>query len=61
MTTALSRSVPVRLSLAPDGTIRYHAMDNLRAAMMLLGIVLHAGLSYTHMPRNSIWHFKDAG
>ena len=60
MTTATSPSVPVRREPAPDGTVRFHALDNLRAAMMLLGIVLHAGLSYTHMPRNPIWPFKDA-
>jgi glucan biosynthesis protein C len=60
VTTATSPSVPVRPGLAPEGTVRYHTLDNLRAAMMLLGIVLHAGLSYTHMPRNSIWPFKDA-
>ena len=39
---------------------RYHALDSLRAAMMFLGIVLHAGLSYSHMPRSATWPFKDA-
>src|SRR4051812_13224839 len=38
---------------------RDHALDALRAAMMLLGIVLHAGLSYTHLPTKRIWTFKD--
>jgi len=28
--------------------------------MMLLGIVVHAGLSYSHMPRSALWPFKDA-
>lgn len=60
MTTATSPIVPVRQDLVGNGTIRYHAMDSLRAAMMLLGIVLHAGLSYTHMPRSPIWPFRDA-
>ena len=27
--------------------------------MMLLGIVLHAGLSYTHLPTRPLWPFKD--
>jgi hypothetical protein len=60
VTTATSPSMPVRWGFGPDGTVRYHAMDKLRAAMMLLGIVLHAGLSYSHMPRAPIWPFKDA-
>ena len=38
---------------------RDHALDALRAAMMLLGIVLHAGLSYTHLPTRPLWPFKD--
>ena len=28
-------------------TRRYHALDSLRAGAMLLGLVLHAGVSYT--------------
>ena len=27
---------------------------------MLLGIVVHAGLSYSHMPRSRLWPFKNA-
>ena len=42
------------------GPRRYHALDSLRAAMMLMGIVVHAGLSYTHMPSSPIWPFKDS-
>src|SRR4051795_3374595 len=38
---------------------RDHALDALRAAMMLMGIVLHAGLSYTQLPTKPIWPFKD--
>src|SRR5436190_4742025 len=42
---------PPRSTLFPYTTLfRSHALDALRAAMMLLGIVLHAGLSYTHLP-----------
>lgn len=39
---------------------RYHALDGLRAAMMLLGIVLHASVSYiiTVLPENA-WGYKD--
>ena len=44
----------------PADSRRFHALDSLRAAMMLLGIVVHAGLSYSHMPRSEIWPFKDA-
>jgi glucans biosynthesis protein C len=36
---------------------RYHALDGLRAGMMLLGIVFHAALPYTTLPR---WPFKDS-
>ena len=36
---------------------RYHAMDALRAAMMLLGIFLHASLAYTTLPNG---RYKDA-
>ncbi len=61
MTISTKPSVPVRRGLAFQGTGRFHALDNLRAAMMLLGIVLHAGLSYSHMPRSAIWPYKDAG
>ena len=50
---------PLRRETSPRGPTRYHALDSLRAAMMLMGILLHAGLSYTHMPRSSIWPFKD--
>ncbi len=39
-------------------TQRYHALDSLRATMMLLGIALHAGINYIHtvLP---IYFFKD--
>jgi glucan biosynthesis protein C len=40
-------------------TERDHALDALRAAMMLLGIVLHAGLAYATLPTKPIWPFKD--
>jgi fucose 4-O-acetylase-like acetyltransferase len=37
---------------------RYYALDSLRAAMMLLGILLHAGCSYTTLVI-PVWAFKD--
>lgn len=39
---------------------RFHALDGLRAAMMLLGIVLHASVSYivAVLPENA-WGYKD--
>lgn len=42
-----------------DGGQRYHSLDALRAAMMLLGIVLHAMASYTTFPLGDTWPFRD--
>jgi glucan biosynthesis protein C len=33
-----------------DGETRFHALDNLRAIMMWLGIVLHVGMHYVTIP-----------
>jgi glucans biosynthesis protein C len=38
---------------------RYHALDALRASMMLLGIVLHAMASYTTLALGEAWPLKD--
>ena len=38
---------------------RYHSLDALRAAMMLLGIVLHAAASYVAGPLGAAWPYKD--
>lgn len=38
---------------------RFHSIDALRAAMMLLGLVLHAGLTNTTMRRFDVWPIKD--
>lgn len=50
--------------LLPDVTDnpppRYHALDALRAAMMLLGLLLHAALAYTVTPTGDVWPYKDA-
>lgn len=39
---------------------RLHALDGLRAAMMLLGLVLHSAISYGTYPYGSAWPYKDA-
>lgn len=41
----------------PDG--RYHALDAMRASMMLLGIVLHAACSYTTFDLGTAWPYWD--
>lgn len=41
------------------GDVRYYAFDSLRAAMMLLGIVLHVATSYTITIPRSGWGYKD--
>jgi glucan biosynthesis protein C len=40
--------------------IRYHALDGLRAVMMLLGLVLHTVVSYMDTPPSPAWAFRDA-
>ncbi|MEX1128961.1 MAG: acyltransferase family protein [Vicinamibacterales bacterium] len=39
---------------------RDHSLDALRAAMMLLGLVLHSAASYTVNPLREVWPFRDA-
>ena len=39
---------------------RYHSLDALRAAMMLLGLVLHSAASYTQAPLREAWPYQDA-
>ena len=38
---------------------RLHAFDGLRAAMMLLGLVLHSACNYQDSPADAIWNFRD--
>lgn len=38
---------------------RYHSLDALRAAMMLLGLVLHSAASYTRTPLGWAWPYRD--
>lgn len=40
---------------------RIYALDALRAIMMLLGLVLHAGITYATADYASFWPLKDAG
>lgn len=39
---------------------RYHALDALRASMMLLGLVLHSAVSYTVSSLPEAWPYDDA-
>lgn len=39
---------------------RLHGLDGLRAAMMLLGLVLHAATNYTVTPLGDAWPYQDA-
>ena len=39
---------------------RYHGLDGLRAVMMLLGLVLHAIISYMHVPPfGGVWELLE--
>jgi glucan biosynthesis protein C len=38
---------------------RYHSLDAMRAAMMLLGLVLHSAASYTRTPLGWPWPYQD--
>src|ERR671924_1429445 len=38
---------------------RYHALDALRATMMLLGLILHSAASYTTRPLGAAWPYHD--
>ena len=40
--------------------VRHHALDGLRAVMMLLGLVLHAAVSYITVPLGEAWRFQDS-
>ena len=42
-----------------DWPERFHALDALRAAMMLLGLVLHSAASYTRTPLGDAWPYHD--
>src|SRR5688500_4875283 len=38
---------------------RYHSLDAARAAMMLLGLVLHSAANYTATPLGESWPYQD--
>src|SRR4051812_2508773 len=38
---------------------RFHSLDGARAAMMLLGLVLHSACSYSSLPLGASWPFQD--
>ena len=40
-------------------TERIHSLDALRAIMMLLGIILHAAITYTTESQGRAWPLKD--
>jgi glucans biosynthesis protein C len=44
---------------APQSLKRLHSLDALRAAMMLLGLVLHSGVSYVTHPVPEAWFYQD--
>ena len=45
--------------MAASAGHRYHSLDALRAAMMLLGIVLHSAVNYAVVPLGEAWPYKD--
>ena len=47
------------MTTAGESVRRYHSLDGLRAVMMLLGLVLHAAISYGAFPYRDAWPFKD--
>lgn len=49
------------MKVQPQKTERIHALDSLRAIMMLLGIVLHTAMTYSVTDYNPSWPYKDIG
>ena len=43
----------------PHKTERLHALDSLRAIMMMLGIVLHAVITYNGAEPGTVWRIRD--
>jgi glucan biosynthesis protein C len=54
----MSSSSPPQFSAAPEDR-RYHALDQLRAVMMLLGLVIHSTVSFITKPTEG-WRYQDA-
>lgn len=47
------------MNATDNNSKRIHALDSLRAILMLLGIFLHTSLTYTITPHGDIWPIKD--
>ena len=47
------------LSTSPSKTERIHALDSLRAIMMLLGLVIHSAITYGIFDYGNAWTIKD--
>lgn len=43
-----------------DDNRRYHSLDQLRAVMMLLGLVIHSSVSFMAAPLTAAWPYKDS-
>lgn len=46
--------------MSGQGTKRLHYMDHLRAHMMLLGLVFHGALSYSHVKEGEVWTYVES-
>lgn len=53
-----SSSPPQSAAAAEDR--RYHSLDQLRAVMMLLGLVIHSTISFVTKSRGAEWPYQDA-
>ena len=53
------QAAPLSETSSIAGFQRYHAFDSLRAAMMLLGLVIHSAMGYVIFPTDRTWPFKD--
>lgn len=43
-----------------DDNRRYHSLDQLRAVMMFLGLVIHSSVSFMTTPAADSWRYRDA-
>lgn len=43
-----------------DENRRYHSLDQLRAIMMILGLVIHSSTSFTTVSLGAAWPYRDA-
>jgi fucose 4-O-acetylase-like acetyltransferase len=47
------------MAITVPQTERIHSLDNLRAMMMLLGVVLHSAITYSNTALDNVWPLKD--